>query len=174
MAEKNLLKDKKILIVDDEPDILEVLEEYLRECQLVKATNFDDAKGLLESETFDAAILDIMGVNGYELLEIANKRKVPALMLTAHAFSPDNIVKSIKEGAASYVPKEEITRIEDFLNDIFVAKEKGESPWESWQKRLPGAYFEMKFGAAWRAANQEFRDALKSSIQARAKASKKK
>lgn len=173
MAEKNLLKDKKILIVDDEPDILEILEEYLKDCRLFKATSFEDAKALLESEKFDAAILDIMGVNGYELLDIANKKKVPALMLTAHAFTPDNIVKSIKEGAASYVPKEEISRIEDFLNDIFVAQEKGESSWESWQKRLPGAYFEMKFGAAWKVANQEFRDALKASIQARARASKK-
>jgi DNA-binding NtrC family response regulator len=169
MAEKSLLKDKKILIVDDEPDILEILEETLKGCQLLRATNFDDAKRLLESEKFDAAILDIMGVNGYELLEIANRRNIPALMLTAHAFSPDNI----KEGAASYVPKEEITRIEDFLNDIFVAKEKGENPWVRWQKRLPGAYFEMKFGAAWKAANQEFRDALRASIQSRAKAPKK-
>jgi hypothetical protein len=91
-----------------------------------------------------------MGVNGYKLLEISQERKVPALMLTAHAFSPDNIVKSMKEGAASYVPKDEITKIKDFLNDIFVAMEKGVSPWESWQKRLPGSYFEMKFGAAWK------------------------
>lgn len=173
MAEKNLLKDKKILIVDDESDILEILDEYLSECKLVRASNFDDAKKLLESEVFDAAILDIMGVNGYELLEIANKRKVPALMLTAHAFSPDNIVKSIKEGAASYVPKEQITNIEKFLNDVFEAREKGVSTWDSWQKRLPSSYFEMKFGAAWRAADQDFREALKASIQARAKTSKK-
>ena len=173
MADNSLLKDKKILIVDDEPDILEVLEEYLSDCNLTRATNFDDAKRLLESETFNAAILDIMGVNGYKLLEISQERKVPALMLTAHAFSPDNIVKSMKEGAASYVPKDEINRIRDFLNDIFVAMEKGVSPWESWQKRLPSSYFEMKFGAAWRAADQDFREALKASIQARAKASKK-
>ena len=172
MTDSNMLKGKKILIVDDEPDILEVLEEYLKMCHLVKATTFDDAKRLLETEKFDAAILDIMGVNGYELLEMANKRNIPALMLTAHAFTPDNVVKSIKEGAASYVPKEEITRIEDFLNDIFVARAKGESPWVSWQKRLPGSYFEMKFGAAWKAADREFLNALRESIRARAKASR--
>lgn len=172
MTDSNLLKGKKILIVDDEPDILEVLEEYLRICDLFKATNFRDAKGFLESQDFDAVILDIMGVNGYELLEIANKRKIPALMLTAHAFTPDNIVKSIKEGAASYVPKEEITRIEDFLNDIFLAQAKGESPWVSWQKRLPGSYFETKFGAAWKAADKEFLEALRASIQSRKKPSK--
>ncbi len=173
MAESSLLDGKKILIVDDEPDILEVLEEYLKMCQLVKATSFNDAKQFLESQDFDAAILDIMGVSGYELLEIANNKKIPCLMLTAHAFSPDNVVRSIKEGAASYVPKEEIARIEDFLNDIFIAKKKGESPWVSWQKRLPGSYFAMKFGAAWNAADQEFRNALRASIIARDKSSKK-
>lgn len=173
MAASSLLNGKKILIVDDEPDVLEILEEFLRMCELVKATTFDDAKNFLESQDFDVAILDIMGVNGYELLEIANKKKIPCLMLTAHAFSPDNIVKSINEGAASYVPKEEISRIEDFLNDIFIAQKKGESPWVSWQKRLPGSYFEMKFGAAWQAAGKEFRDALRESIISRAKASKK-
>jgi len=173
MAESNMLKGKKILIVDDEADILEILEEFLRMCELVKAITFEDAKKFLESQDFDAAILDIMGVNGYELLEIANKKKIPCLMLTAHAFSPDNIVKSINEGAASYVPKEEISRIEDFLNDVFVAQKKGENPWVSWQKRLPGSYFQMKFGAAWQAADKDFRDALRDSIVSRAKASKK-
>ncbi len=173
MAENNMLKGKKILIVDDEPDVLEVLEEFLKMCRLVKATNFDDAKKFLESQDFDAAILDIMGVSGYELLEIANKKHIPCLMLTAHAFSPDNIVRSIKEGAASYVPKEEITKIEDFLNDIFVAKEKGESPWVSWQRRLPGSYFQMKFGAAWKAADKEFLNALRTSIVSKSKSSRK-
>jgi pyruvate, water dikinase len=165
-AEKSLLKDKKILIVDDEPDILDTIEDILSECQLVRATGFDDAKGFLESEKFDAAILDIMGVNGYGLLDIANKRNVPALMLTAHAFTPDNVVKSIREGAASYIPKEELERLHDFLNDIFIAKEKGKSPLVPWRKRLSDAYFKTKFGAAWNAASQEFRDVLKASIQA--------
>ena len=170
MEESSLLNGKKILAVDDETDILEDLEEHLSMCQVVKATNFLDAKNFLESQDFDAAILDIMGVNGYELLEIANRRKIPCLMLTAHAFSPGNIVRSIKEGAASYVPKEEIAKIEDFLNDIFLAQEKGESPWVSWQQRLPGSYFRMRFGAAWEAADDQFRNALRDVIRSRSKA----
>ncbi|MFZ7111861.1 MAG: response regulator [Desulfatiglandales bacterium] len=169
MEERSLLNGKKILAVDDEPDILEFLEEHLNMCQIVKAASFTDAKNLLESQDFDAAILDIMGVNGYELLEIANRRKIPCLMLTAHAFSPDNIVRSIKEGAASYVPKEEIAKVEAFLNDIFLAQEKGENPWVSWQERLPGSYFRMRFGAAWDAADDQFRNALKDVLRSRSK-----
>lgn len=168
MTESSLLKGKHILIVDDEPDILQVLKEQLSMCQVVTASTFEEAKRLLESQRFDVAILDIMGVRGYELLEISNQQKIPALMLTAHAFTPDNVVKSLKEGAASYVPKEEISRIEDFLGDIFAAQAKGESPWVSWQKRLPRSYFQTRFGAAWAVADREFLDTLKGIIRDRA------
>jgi DNA-binding NtrC family response regulator len=173
MAESTMLKDKKILIVDDEKDILEVLEELLPMCRTLRASTFKEAKQLLESERFDAVILDIMGVRGYDLLKIATLRDIPALMLTAQAFTPEDMVKSVKGGAVSYVPKEEIARIEDFLNDIFVAKAKGESPWLAWQKRLPSSYFQLRFGAAWRNANPEFLDALRSAIKNRPPADKK-
>jgi len=173
MAESNLLKGKKILIVDDEKDILEVLEEYLSMCRIARASTFQEAKQLLESESFDAVILDIMGVRGYDLLKIANLKNIPALMLTAQAFTPDNMIKSVKEGAVSYVPKEEITRIEIFLNDIFVAQAKGESPWVAWKKRLPSSYFQMRFGAAWKNANPEFLDALRTAIKNRPRSEKK-
>jgi CheY-like chemotaxis protein len=69
MTRKNLLEGKKILIVDDEPDVLETLEEFLTMCIVSKAATFDAAKNLLETRDFDLAILDIMGVKGYELLD---------------------------------------------------------------------------------------------------------
>ena len=54
------------------------------------------------------AILDIMGVNGYKLLDIANDKKIPTAMLTAHALTPKDIVKSYKKGAAFYIPKDKM------------------------------------------------------------------
>ncbi|MBW2437376.1 MAG: response regulator, partial [Deltaproteobacteria bacterium] len=107
MADKDRLEGKRILLVDDEPDVLDTLVDLLPMCETVKASHFKAAKDYLESEYFDLAILDIMGVEGYHLLEIANQRDVTAVMLTAHALSPENVVKSYKEGAASYLPKEE-------------------------------------------------------------------
>ena len=133
MSDSTLLDGKRILIVDDESDILDILEELLEMCDVARASTFDEAKELLESKDFDVAILDIMGVNGYGLLEIANRKKITAVMLTAHAFTPDNLVRSIKEGAASYLPKEEITNITTFLGDILKAKETGKNPWGPWQ-----------------------------------------
>ncbi len=74
---KDVLKGKRILIVDDEPDVIETLEDLLNTCSLVKAYTFEDARDLLDRESFDMAILDIMGVDGYKLLEIANDKKCP-------------------------------------------------------------------------------------------------
>jgi DNA-binding response OmpR family regulator len=125
MGESNLLDHKRILILDDEPDVLETLEDLLDMCDVEIAMSFDEGKELLETQYFDMAILDIMGVDGYELLEIARKRDVIPVMLTAHALSPEDTVKSYKEGAASYVPKEEMAKIATYLNDMLEAKEKG-------------------------------------------------
>ena len=155
MEEESLIQGKKILLVDDEPDVLETLRGLLSMCEVVEATNFKQAKKLLETQDFDMAILDIMGVDGYELLRIANERKVIGVMLTAHALSPDHIVKSHREGAASYLPKEQMQNIAVFLNDIFEAKEKGKNPWWRWLDRL-GSYWEKKFGPNWKKGESEF------------------
>jgi DNA-binding NtrC family response regulator len=155
MANRSLLDWKRVLIVDDEPDVLEILEELLPMCDVVKATSYDEGKVLLETQYFDMAVLDIMGVDGYKLLELAKKREVIPIMLTAHALSPDNVIRSYKEGAASYVPKEEMDKIAIFLNDILEAREKGKSFWWRWLDRF-ASYFDRKFGPDWREKDKEF------------------
>ncbi len=169
MSDVSLLKGKKILIVDDEPDILAVLKDLLDMCELVEASSFEAAKALLESQNFDIAVLDIMGVDGYGLLEIANRKNIPALMLTAHAFTPDNLVKSIKKGAASYIPKEEITEIADYLVDVLNAEKEGRNPWQTWQEKLPPSYFERRWGAAWKDNDMAFWETFKNSLKSRKK-----
>ena len=149
------LPNKRIIIVDDEPDVLESLKELLPMCDVVEATNFEDAKKLLETEYFDMAILDIMGVDGYQLLEIATERKVIPVMLTAHALSVEDTKKSFKGGAASYVPKEEMANIATFLNDILDAKEQGKNFWWRWMDRF-ASYYDKKFGPNWQNDDPEF------------------
>ncbi len=113
-------------------------------CDVVRASSFGEAKTLLETRDFDMAILDIMGVDGYRLLEIANEQKVIAIMLTANALSVADTFKSFKKGAASYVPKDEMANITTFLEDILEAKEKGKHFWWRWFERL-GSYYERHF-----------------------------
>lgn len=157
IVRKGLLDGKKILVVDDEPDVLDTLEELLPMCEVVKATTFENAKELLETQVFDLAILDIMGVDGYGLLKIANEKKVNAVMLTAHALSPDNVVQSYEKGAASYVPKDEMVNITTYLNDVLEAKEKGVNFWSRWLDRL-GVFFDRRFGPDWQDEHKSFWD----------------
>ena len=155
-----LLEGKRVLIVDDEPDVLETLTQLLSMCDVKKASTFKGAKALLEKEEFDIAVLDIMGVDGYKLLEISKKRDVIAVMLTAHALSPANIVRSFKGGAASYLPKDEMANIADFLEEVLDAKEKGKHFWWRWLDRW-GAYYEKKFGPDWQKDDKEFWEKFK-------------
>ena len=152
---KDVLEGKRILIVDDEPDVIETLKDLLTMCSLVEAYTFEDARDFFERESFDLAILDIMGVDGYKLLEVAKDKDVPAIMLTANALSVSHTVWSFKGGAAFYVPKEEMIHIERFLKDILVARKKGKNLRNRWLERM-GSYYEKKFGPDWQHDDEEF------------------
>ncbi len=72
MAQKSILDGKRILAVDDEPDVLEVLKEEIMAaapgCSIDTASTYDQALELLISWSYDLAICDIMGVRGFDLL----------------------------------------------------------------------------------------------------------
>jgi len=155
MAENDILKGKKILAVDDESDVLDTLQEMLDECDMETATTYELAKELLENRVYDVAILDIMGVRGFDLLKIAMKKKIPALMLTAHGLNPDNLVDSVKLGAKSYIPKDKISDIDIYLKEIFLAQEKGIEKSGNWFTHL-GSYFDDRFGHGWKNKDKKF------------------
>lgn len=160
METEKRLKGKMVLIVDDEPDILDALTELLIVCKIDRASTFEAAKEFLEKEDYDVAILDIMGVRGFELLEIANRRNIPALMLTAHSLNRESLKKSAEEGAAYFVPKAEIGRIDVFVADVLEARDKKRNPWVRWFERL-GAFFDTKTnfaGPNWREQDKKFWD----------------
>ncbi len=156
MTEQDYLKGKRILIVDDEIDVLETLEELLQEsCETVRAASFQEAKQKLEAESFDLAVLDIMGVDGFKLLEIAKQRKVTAVMLTAHALSPETTIQAFKKGAAYYIPKDKLADIQSYLNGVLEAKQKGKSFWSRWIGHMD-EYYEKKFGPDWKRDDKDF------------------
>lgn len=155
-SELDLLNGRRILIVDDEPDILETLQEILDMCLIDSAPNFETAKIFLGKNRYDAAVLDIMGVRGYDLLEMTTKIGIPTLMLTAHALSPDNLVKSIKKGAQSYIPKDKISEIASFLVEM-LDQTGGEKRRSKWFESLK-PFFDKKFGPDWRDEHRAFWD----------------
>ncbi len=156
MSATKILRGKRILIVDDEPDIIESLNEILDMCKIDTATSFSDGKQQLENQSYDIAILDIMGVEGFELLKISKLQKTPALMLTAHALSEKNLLKSAKDGAVYFVPKDKMSDIDIFLIDIFQALYENKSTWEKLFDRLGGFYDKRFHGTNWRDQEKAF------------------
>ena len=155
MNSESPLKDKVILVVDDEPDILETVEEELDMCLLHKASDYDTALQYLLSYTYDVVILDIMGVNGFDLLKNSVSRGFPTLMLTAHALTPESLKKSIKLGAVSFLPKEKMVELKDFLEDVVL--NGGKSIWLKFFDRL-GTYFNKRFGPDWKEKDKFFKE----------------
>jgi len=152
---QNILENKKVLVVDDEPDILETLEELLYMCSVDTASTFEAAIDFLKTNTYDVAVLDIMGVKGYDLLEATNRMGIPSLMLTAHALTPDNLKLSIEKGADAYVPKDKLADISIFLEDVLTAREKGKKSNIKWFSLLE-PMFDKLFGEGWKKTDKDF------------------
>jgi CheY-like chemotaxis protein len=156
-AAQSLLKDKLILAVDDEPDVLEMASEFLEGCTLHKASDYDTALQLLMTYGYDIVILDIMGVRGFDLLKLSVTKGFPTVMLTAHALSPEALKKAIKLGAVSFLPKEAIPDLRSHLEDIVLGA--GKPVWQKVFKRI-GGFFDKRFGPDWKEKDRFFKDFL--------------
>lgn len=155
MNSESSLIGKSVLAVDDEPDILEIIRELLNGCIVHTASDYDTALQYLQSYTYDVVILDIMGVDGFALLKISVSRGCPTLMLTAHALTPEALKKSITLGAVFFLPKERISELSSYLEEIVSGG--GKPIWQRLFERLEG-YFSKKFGPDWKEKDQFFKD----------------
>ena len=152
------LNGKRILAVDDEPDILESLEEQLEDFDdlvLDKATDYDTAYHLLRSWSYDLVILDIMGVRGFDLLTASFHLGFPTVMLTAHALTVDALRQSIEMGARAFLPKEKLGEIVPFLEDVLTLAHR--PGWQRLFQKL-GGFFNAKFGPDWQMNRKAFWD----------------
>jgi len=143
-----VLEKKRILVVDDEPDVLETVEEVLSTSQVITAGSFDEARDRIAKESFDLVVLDIMGVNGFALLEACRAKKLPAAMLTAHAINVESLNLAVKLGAVSFLPKEELSRLPELIAEILEGIEQGRTHWAKLFQRL-GPFFKEKLGPLW-------------------------
>ena len=155
MEEESPLKNKTVLIVDDEPDMLDTVADLLDMCDLNKAGDYDTAVQYLSSNTYDVVVLDIMGVNGFDLLKISDSRGFPTVMLTAHAVTPEALRRSIDLGAVSFMPKERINQLKGLLEDVVLGG--GKRFW--WRSSFDkvGDYFDDRFGGDWKEKDKFFK-----------------
>jgi DNA-binding response OmpR family regulator len=104
------LKDKRILLVDDEPQLLEMIEGILREAgfaHIYKATNQTEALLLCNKTTPEIAILDVMLPDGDGFTLFKKIREIgdfPVLFLTAKD-QPDDLFTGLGLGADDYMAK---------------------------------------------------------------------
>ena len=101
--------DERILVVDDEKEITDLVALYLEGegFQVVKCYTGTEAVGYVEAERFDLAILDIMlpGVSGLTICrKIREKHNYPVIMLTAKGEETDKIT-GLTLGADDYITK---------------------------------------------------------------------
>jgi DNA-binding response OmpR family regulator len=152
-----ILANQRILAVDDEADVLAIIEEEISEacpgCKLETASTYEGAVELMISWTYDLVILDIMGVRGFDLLDLAIRRNFPVAMLTAHALTPENLKRSIEMGARAYLPKEKLGELVPFLEDVL--RYEAMPGWKRLFDKL-GDFFTKRFGPEWQEPEKKF------------------
>ena len=118
---------KRLLIVDDEEDLVELVSYNLKKEGFLPVASFDgsDALSKLKNDNFDLVILDLMlpGMDGLEVLRVirsdARLSMLPVLLLTAKAEEMDRVI-GLEMGADDYVtkpfsPRELVARVKALL-----------------------------------------------------------
>ncbi|WP_435219485.1 sigma-54-dependent transcriptional regulator [Luminiphilus sp. nBUS_07] len=104
------MKNPTVLVVDDEPDILQLLEITLSRMQLttLKASSLAEAKASLKDQTPDLCLTDMKLPDGNGLTLIEHMQNhfpdVPVAMITAHG-SVESAIEALKLGAFDFVTK---------------------------------------------------------------------
>lgn len=126
------LSNWKVIIVDDEPDNIGVIELVLQfhDAVVKTAESGQECLQLLESERPSMLLIDVQmpGMSGYELLEIIRKDPrwddIPVIAITAHAMTGDD-TRIISAGFDGYIPKPiNVMTLIDELNTILEGREK--------------------------------------------------
>jgi two-component system NtrC family response regulator len=118
----------KLLIVDDEIKFLDSIAKRLelRDFDVTKATNGQEALDIARAKRFDIALLDLKmpGLDGRQVLEILKKEHkfLEVIILTGHG-SIDSAVECTRLGAFDYLPKPyELEKLLEKLQKAYEAR----------------------------------------------------
>jgi DNA-binding response OmpR family regulator len=126
------MTNRRILLVDDEQDILDFLELILEEqgYSILKANSGNEALAIAQMHHPDLILLDVMmpDMDGWEVLKLLKADEdiahIPVAMLTARTEMKDKI-QGLQEGAIDYICKPFATReLLEKLNVIFAQVKK--------------------------------------------------
>lgn len=123
---------KKILFIEDEKNLHEIVRGYFKRENMEVVSSFDGEKAVevFKGENFDAVILDVMLPNkdGFQVLkQIRKESNIPVLMLTARTDEIDRL-NGLKTGADDYIvkpfsPRELVARVKAVLRRIKETKQ---------------------------------------------------
>ena len=119
---------KKVLVIEDDKSIADLLEIHLKDLNCNVTTILDGSEGLLKatSEAFDLIVLDLMlpKVNGLEICQEVRRKDIytPILMLTSKSEEVDKVL-GLEVGADDYLTKpfsirEFIARVKAILRRV--------------------------------------------------------
>ncbi len=130
MKDTSLKDNKHLLLIDDDPNLILLVKDYLefRGYNVVTAENGREALEILDDSVPDMIICDVMmpEMDGYSLVQHIRKEpttnRIPVLFLSAKGQSQDR-VKGLNEGADVYMvkpfePEELVAQVESSLNQI--------------------------------------------------------
>jgi len=142
-----------LLVVDDDPRLLELLRRYLSDngFRVTTAADAREARANLASFAFDLVVLDVMmpGESGLDLTRaLRREREVPVLLLTARA-EPEDRIHGLEQGADDFVakpfePRELVLRIRNILQRRPAATAPPE------EVRFGGFRFDLARNELWR------------------------
>ncbi len=139
-----------VLVVDDEPTIVEVVGRYLQRAgyETLEATDGTEAMQVAERGAPDLVVLDVMlpGFDGIEVMRRLHERPgkpVPVILLTARGEESDRLV-GLRRGADDYVvkpfsPKELVARVDAVLRRVSPPAEEAAVPIEVGPLRIDPA-----------------------------------
>ncbi|WP_100404690.1 response regulator transcription factor [Bacillus solitudinis] len=130
------MSQSKVLVVDDEWNMRNLIRVYLSEsqCNVAEAKDGYEALSKMEEESFDLMILDVMmpGLDGWEVCtQVRQSKQIPILMLTARSETKDK-VHGLSIGADDYLvkpfaPEELVARVEALLRRYNFVEKRNQS-----------------------------------------------
>jgi DNA-binding response OmpR family regulator len=143
---------KKILVIDDEPQIVEICMDYLKSggYSVLSATNGREGVDLARREQPDLVVLDLMmpEMDGFEVCKALRKEsEVPIIMLTARVEETDKLI-GLELGADDYItkpfsPRELVARVKTVLRRV--GKDAASDVLRSGNVELDRAHYEVHF-----------------------------
>jgi DNA-binding NarL/FixJ family response regulator len=121
MIEGKVWRDKLVLAVDDEENVLLTIQDELSNCPGVTvhtALTLEKARAALVSHTYDLVVLGIMGVRELDILKLAVGHKFPVVILTSDSLNPVALNKSIELGARAYLPRDQLGTLIPLLENV--------------------------------------------------------